>query len=66
MAVLSVDIQANIEKLVALRDEVSRLENELKKVGKNTPKSEIKDLESKRAELDKDIEVYLRELGLVE
>lgn len=49
MAVLSVDIQANIEKLVALRDEVSRLENELKKVGKNTPKSEIKDLEKQLA-----------------
>ena len=28
--------------------------------------SEIKDLESKRAELDKAIEVYLRELGIVE
>ena len=28
--------------------------------------SEIKDLESKRAELDKEIEVYLRELGIVE
>ena len=28
--------------------------------------AEIKDLESKRAELDKDIEVYLRELGIVE
>ena len=28
--------------------------------------TEIKDLESKRAELDKEIEVYLRELGIVE
>jgi type I restriction-modification system DNA methylase subunit len=28
--------------------------------------NEIKELEAKRAELDKDIEMYLRELGLVE
>ena len=27
---------------------------------------EIKDLEAKRAELDKEIEVYLKELGIVE
>ena len=27
---------------------------------------EIKELEAKRAELDKEIEVYLKELGLVE
>jgi type I restriction enzyme M protein len=27
---------------------------------------EIKDLEAKRADLDKEIEVYLRELGIVE
>ncbi len=28
--------------------------------------AEIKELEAKRAELDKEIEVYLKELGLVE
>lgn len=28
--------------------------------------AEIKELETKRAELDKEIEVYLKELGLVE
>ena len=29
-------------------------------------KEEIKELEAKRSELDKEIEVYLKELGLVE
>jgi type I restriction enzyme M protein len=28
--------------------------------------SEIKELEAKRAELDKEIDVYLKELGIIE
>lgn len=49
MAVLAVDVQANLDKLVALRDEIRRLENELKQVGKNTPTDEVKKLEKELA-----------------
>ena len=44
-------------------------EKEEKKVltqKKKDLRAEIKELEAKRAELDKEIEVYLKELGLVE
>lgn len=46
MAVLSVEVEANYEKMVRLREEIDRLEKALKSVGKNTPTAEIKKLES--------------------
>lgn len=46
MAVLSFKVQADYEKVVRLREEIAKLEAQLKTVGKNTPNSEIKKLES--------------------
>ena len=50
MAVLSFKVQADYEKVVKLREEIAKLEAQLKTVGKNTPNSEIKELESKLSE----------------
>lgn len=47
MAVLSFKVQADYEKVVRLREEIAKLETQLKGVGKNTPDSEIKELERK-------------------
>lgn len=50
MAVLSFKVQADYEKVARLREEIVRLEGELRNVGKNTPTSEIRALETKLAE----------------
>lgn len=47
MAILSFKVQADYEKVVRLREEIAKLETQLKGVGKNTPDSEIKELERK-------------------
>lgn len=47
MTVLSFKVQADYEKVVRLREEIAKLETQLKGVGKNTPDSEIKELERK-------------------
>lgn len=46
MAKLSFDINANYDKVVELRKEISRLEDALSKVTTRTPKQEIQSLES--------------------
>lgn len=50
MAVLSFKVQADYEKVVKLREEIAKLEEQLKGVGKNTPEAEIKQLENKLSE----------------
>lgn len=50
MAVLSFKVQADYEKVAKLREEIVRLEGELRNVGRNTPTSEIQALETKLAE----------------
>ena len=50
MAVLSFKVQADYEKVVKLREEIAKLETQLKGVGKNTPDSEIKELEKRLSE----------------
>lgn len=47
MAILSFKVQADYEKVVRLREEIAKLETQLRSVGKNTPDSEIKELERK-------------------
>ena len=50
MAVLSFKVEADYEKVVKLREEIAKLETQLKGVGKNTPEKDIKELESKLSE----------------
>ena len=50
MAVLSFKVQADYEKVVKLREEIAKLETQMKSFGKNTPLSEIKQVETKLAE----------------
>ena len=50
MAVLSFKVQADYEKVVRLREEIVKLENQLKSFGRNTPLNEIKAVESKLAD----------------
>lgn len=50
MAVLSFKVNADYEKVVKLREEITKLENTLKSFGKNTPLPEIKAIETKLAE----------------
>lgn len=50
MAVLSFKVQADYEKVVKLREEIAKLETQLRGVGKNTPSAEIKELERKLSE----------------
>lgn len=50
MAVLSFKVNADYEKVVKLREEITKLENTLKSFGKNTPLAEIKAIETKLAE----------------
>lgn len=50
MAVLSFKVQADYEKVVRLREEIAKLENQLKSFGRNTPLNEIKAVESKLAD----------------
>ena len=50
MAVLSFKVQADYEKVVRLREEIAKLENQLKSFGRNTPLDEIKAVETRLAE----------------
>ena len=50
MALLSFKVQADYEKVVKLREEISKLETQLKSFGKNTPLAEIKAVESRLSE----------------
>ena len=50
MAILSFKVQADYEKVVKLREEISKLETQLKGFGKNTPQIEIKAVENRLAE----------------
>ena len=50
MAVLSFKVQADYEKVVKLREEIAKLETQLKSFGKNTPLVEIKAVETRLAE----------------
>lgn len=50
MAVLSFKVQADYEKVVRLREEIAKLETQLKSFGKNTPLVEIKAVESRLSE----------------
>ena len=50
MAVLSFKVQADYDKVVRLREEISKLEAQLKSFGKNTPLVEIKAVETRLAE----------------
>lgn len=50
MAVLSFKVQADYEKVVRLREEIVKLENQLKSFGRNTPLDEIKAIEARLAE----------------
>lgn len=50
MAILSFKVNADYEKVVRLREEITKLENTLKSFGKNAPISEIKAIETKLAE----------------
>lgn len=50
MAVLSFKVQADYEKVVRLREEIAKLENQLKSFGRNTPLDEIKAVEAKLAD----------------
>ena len=54
MAVLSFKVQADYEKVVKLREEIAKLETQLKSFGKNTPLVEIKAVETKLAEAKKE------------
>lgn len=50
MAILSFKVQADYEKVVRLREEIAKLETQLKSFGRNTPLSEIKAVESRLSE----------------
>lgn len=50
MAVLSFKVQADYEKVVRLREEIVKLENQLKSFGRNTPLDEIKAVEARLSE----------------
>lgn len=49
MAVLSFKVQADYERVVRLREEIVKLEAELRSVGRNTPSADIKSLEARLA-----------------
>lgn len=54
MAVLSFKVQADYEKVARLREEIVKLENQLKSFGRNTPVKEIKEIETKLAATKKE------------
>ena len=49
MAVLSFKVQADYEKVVKLREEISKLENQMKGFNKNTPVIEVRQVEAQLA-----------------
>ena len=54
MAVLSFKVQADYEKVVRLREEITKLENQLKSFGRNTPLNEIKAIENRLSKAKKE------------
>ena len=50
MAVLSFKIQADYEKVVRLREEIAKLEAQMRSFGRNTPQTEIKAVEARLSE----------------
>lgn len=50
MAVLSFKVQADYEKVVRLREEIAKLENQLRSFGRNTPLNEIRAVENRLAD----------------
>ena len=54
MALLSFKVQSDYEKVVRLREEIAKLETQLKSFGKNTPLVEIKTVEGRLAEAKKE------------
>lgn len=54
MAVLSFKVQADYEKVVRLREEIAKLENQLKSFGRNTPIKEIRAVENELAKAKKE------------
>ena len=54
MAVLSFKVQADYEKVVRLREEIAKLETQMRSFGRNTPQTEIKAVEAKLAEARKE------------
>ena len=54
MALLSFKVQADYDKVVRLREEITKLEAQLKSFGKNTPQIEIKAVESRLSEAKKE------------
>ena len=54
MAVLSFKVQADYEKVVRLREEIAKLEAQMRSFGRNTPQTEIKAVEAKLAEARKE------------
>lgn len=51
MAVLSFKVKADYEKVVRLREEIAKLEAQMRSFGRNTPQTEIKAVEAKLAVL---------------
>ena len=54
MAVLSFKVQADYEKVVKLREEIAKLEAQMRSFGRNTPQTEIKAIEARLAEAKKE------------
>lgn len=54
MALLSFKVQTDYEKVVKLREEIAKLETQLKSFGKNSPQVEIKAVETRLAEARKE------------
>ena len=54
MAVLSFKIQADYETVVRLREEIAKLEAQMRSFGRNTPQTEIKAVEARLAEAKKE------------
>lgn len=54
MAILSFKVQADYEKVVRLREEIAKLETQMRSFGRNTPQVEIKSIEAKLAEAKKE------------
>ena len=61
MAILSFKVQADYEKVVKLREEIAKLETQLKSFGKNTPLSEIKAVENRLSEAKKEFTILASE-----
>ena len=50
MAVLQFKVQADYEKVVRLREEIAKLEAQMRSFGRNTPQADIKAVEARLAE----------------